>query len=93
MDIMAATAGACGLDQKRIDQVLDCATVDDAIRIIDETGLKEKTLARLSERIQTMLAKRAGEELEAGFIMFSKVYGFLGESPNARKLLEQLSEK
>ena len=61
MDIMAATSGACGLDPDRIDQVLGCVTVDEAIRIIDEAGLKEKTLARLSKRIQTMLEKRAGD--------------------------------
>ncbi len=86
MDIMAATAGACGLDPGRIEKLLDCATVDDALRIIDEAGLKEATLARLTERIMFILNKRAGEELKAGVVLFSKVYGFLAESENAGEL-------
>lgn len=92
MDIMAATAGACGLDPERIDQVLDCATVDEALRIIDEAGLKEATLKRLTERIMFILNKRAGEDLKAGVVIFSKVYGFLAESDNAGALLSEIKE-
>ena len=90
MDILAATAGACGLDPERIDQVLDCATVDEGLRIIGEAGLTRKTLKRLTDRVMFILNKRAGEEMKAGVIMFSKVYGFLSESDNAQELLEVL---
>ena len=90
MDIMAATAGACGLDPDRIGQVLDCATVDDALRIIDEAGLKEAALKRLTDRIMAILNKRAAADLKAGVVIFSKVYGFLAESDNAEELLKEV---
>ena len=90
MDIMAATAGACGLDPQRIDQVLDCATVDEALRIIDEAGLKEKTLEKLMQRILFILQKRAGENMTVGVVTFSKVYGLLAKSDNAQELMDRL---
>lgn len=87
MDILAATAGSVGLDPERIAQVLDSATADEGLRIIDEAGLKEKTLERLTERIMSILKKRAGEEMQAGVVIFSKVYGLLAQSENAGELM------
>lgn len=91
MDIMGATAGACGLDPERIDQILDCATVDEALRIVGEANLTEAVLKRLTERIMFILNKRAGEEMKTGVIMFSKVYGLLAQSEGAQELTEELA--
>lgn len=88
MEILAAHAGAAGLAPERIAELLECATCDDAIRILDEAGLREKTLDRLVKRIAFIMDHRAGEDLETGAVLFSKEYGLLCETENARGLLQ-----
>lgn len=90
MEILAAHAGAAGLDAGRIAELLECATCDDAIRILDEAGLREETLSRLVQRIAFILNHRAGETLETGAVLFSKEYGLLCETENARVLLKAI---
>ena len=92
MDIMAACGGACGLRAARIREMLDCAACDDALRILQEEGIYEETLKLLTDRIAFNLRHRAGEELEAGVLVFSNVYGILGETENARELLRKAME-
>ena len=92
MDILAACGAACGLDRDRVRELLDCAACDDALRILREAGLEKETLSLLLRRIEGNLRHRAGEELEAGVLVFSNVYGILGESANARELLKKAME-
>ena len=92
MDIMAACGAACGLRRERVREMLDCAACDDALRILQEEGIYEETLKLLTERIAGNLRHRAGEELESGVLVFSNVYGILGETENARDLLKKAME-
>ena len=66
---------------------------DDAIRILDEAGLREQTLRRLTGRIAFIMGQKAGEEMETGAILFSKEYGFLCETENAQTLLQHIKEE
>ena len=86
MEILAAHAGAAGVPGARLEEILDCAACDDAIRILREEGKQEPTLRRVTARIQENLRHRAGE-MEAEAIVFSKVYGILGMTDNAEALL------
>ena len=92
MDILAACGGACGLRSERIREMLACAACDDALRILGEEGIEKETMRLLTERIAAQLRHRAGEELEAGVLVFSNVYGILGETENARDLLKKAME-
>ena len=93
MEIMASHAGACGLDARRIGEMLECATCDDAVRILDEAGLRAPTLQRLTDRIAFIMKNKTGDEMETGAILFSKEYGFLCETENAQALLQHLKEE
>ena len=42
--------------------------------------------------IRRLLDIRVGGELETGVILFSKVYGLLGKTPNADGLIEHIME-
>ena len=92
MDILAACGGAFGLPPARIREMLDCAACDDALRILGEEGIEKETMRLLTGRIAAQLRHRAGEELEAGVLVFSNVYGILGETENARDLLKKAME-
>ena len=73
--------------------MLECATCDDAVRILDEAGLRAVTLKRLTERIAFIMRNKTGDEMETGAILFSKEYGFLCETENAQVLLQHLKEE
>ena len=87
MEIMAAHAGAAGVRPERLEEMLDCAACDDAIRILREEGRQGETLRRITARVLFHLRRRA-DEMEIGVLIFSKEYGILGESENVRKLIE-----
>ena len=92
MDIMAAHA-RCGLPAPLIAEMLDCATCDDALRILKESSLCTLTLERISNRISFIMDHRVAGEMETGAILFSKEYGFLSETKNARSLLKLITEE
>ena len=91
MELIASHSAALGLRAERTEEILHCATCDDALRILDEEGLKDAFLVRLGQRIGTMLGYKSGE-LQSGAILFSKEYGFLCETEGAEELLEQIRE-
>lgn len=90
MEILAAHAAAAGLAAKRVEEVLQCVSCDDAIRILSEAGRAEETLRRLMERILFHIQARAGDGMEMEAITFSKVYGQLGRTAGAGKMIDNL---
>lgn len=91
MEILAAHAGKAGLPPEKIGEILDCVACDDALRILQEAGCREKALDSLNERILFHLRHRAGENLELGTILFSMEYGLLAQSANALNLIENIT--
>ena len=87
MEILAAHAGAAGAPPERLGALLECAACDDALRILREAGVYRETLERVTRRAAFHLSARAGEDLEVGTVLFSKVYGILGRTENAEALL------
>ena len=92
MDILAAHAGMAGVRPARIAEIMDCAACDDAVRILREEGQDGAVLKSVTEKVMFHLQHRAGD-MEMGVIIFSKEYGILGESPNARALLKKILEQ
>ena len=89
MPILAAFAGAQGLPAGKIAELLGCVSCDDALSILEAAGLKEATMKRLMDEIVCNLRHRAGEEMELGCAMFSKVFGLLAVSENAKAMAEK----
>ena len=90
-DILTACAAAEGLGAAAAEELLRCATCDDALRILQEQGLYEAVLHRLARRIDAMLPYKCGD-MEAGAILFSKEYGYLCETKDATALLCRIKE-
>lgn len=88
MEILASHAGAAGLSAEKIEELLSCVACDDALRLLKEAGVCEAVLSRLTRKIDENLSRRGGE-LAVGAVLFSKEYGHLGETDNARSLLER----
>ena len=86
MEIIAAHAAAAGAEAELIDKILGCVACDEAVRLLREADpeLEKKTLARVTQKAYENLCHRAGD-LSTAMIMFSKEYGILGETENARE--------
>lgn len=91
MEIMASRAAACGLSPDNVAEMLDCATCDDALRILQENDLFHETLERLTERISFHLNRRS-EPMETGAVLYSREYGLLAQTQNTGMLLQRITE-
>ena len=91
MEILAAHAAAAGTDPEIIREILRCVACDDVLRILGDSGGWGPTMTGILGKIQEHLEHRS-EEMEIGAMTFSKEYGLLGETPNARELLKKILE-
>lgn len=90
MQVIAEAADAAGANAADLTRILDCATCDAALHILDEKGLRERVMSDITGKISRVLAGRAGAGIETGAILFSKEYGQISETENARDLLQYI---
>lgn len=90
MEILAAWAGACGAKKEAVRQILNAITVEQALEILEEQGLKEPVMEQIMKRIQFYLKKRTGGKLQAEAILFTNQKGVLGMTSEAGRLLEEI---
>ena len=95
MEILSSHAGAAGAGAELIRGILGCVACDEAVRLMREADpkLEKSALAGVTERAKANLSHRAGEEMRVEMIMFSKEYGVLGETENAREYLKLFTEE
>ena len=93
MEILAAYGGAEGLSKEAMIQILDCATCDDALRILSEEELLERTMKRLAERIAFIIDYRVQGAIKTGAMVYSNEYGLLCETEGARQMLETIAKE
>ena len=67
-------------------------TTDEALRILQEAGFLESVMQHLMEHIEGQLTRRAAGKPQVGAIVFSNVYGVLGQTGQAEVLLRHLQE-
>ena len=87
-ELMTAAAIRAGADLETAKQLLETITTVEAIGILKEKGLLEKTMAEILPRIHYYLQHRIGEAFPTEAILFSKEYGFLGETAGAQEMLK-----
>lgn len=92
MEILTALAAGYGVSPAGAREMLECVSCDDAIRVMQTEGVFEQTMEGLIGRIHRMLSLRAGETVEIGAVMFSKIYGSLGQTNNTQRLIKQIKE-
>ncbi len=89
-EILAAMAGAEGVDKEIIRAMLDCVSCDDCLRLLGDN--RERVLSRLMNRIQFHLQYRA-QDMEIACAMFSKEYGLLGKTENTGEMISKVLKK
>ena len=92
METLAACALRGGGEAPLLRGLLDCATTDAALELLDRAGLLDVTMSELGGRIQASLERRVPPEVQIGFICFTNAAahrGILTRSDNAEALAAQ----
>jgi cobalt-precorrin-5B (C1)-methyltransferase len=87
-EILAAHAAICGASGEIARALMDAATTDAALDILEGGRLLEPVVSSLLVEIQEHLQRRVGIEIEIGAVMFSNVRGFLGRTEMAQSIID-----
>ena len=87
MELLAAAAIKSGCRMETASAILEAATTEEGVRLIEQDGKRDEAMAYVMERIMFYLNKRAAGKMEIGCIMYSNDFGLLAQSPNAAAML------
>ena len=87
-ELFCAHAALCGAKAELCRDLMDAATTDRCVELLDADGLREAVMQSLLDAIQSHLERRAAGAYAVGAVVFSNVYGLLGMTERARELLE-----
>ncbi len=89
VELFTAHAALCGADAETCRRLMDAATTDACVEILNAADLRDRVLQSLLAAAQKHLDRRAGETLRAGAVIFSNEYGALGMTDAAAELLRE----
>lgn len=76
-ELFCAHAAICGADTALCRSLMDAATTDACIALLDRAGMRESVLKSLAEAIQRHLERRAMGAYGVSAVLFSNEHGFL----------------
>ena len=89
-EAICAHAALAGADRETARRLMDCATTEACLDVLDEVGLLTRAMASLTVAIADHVERRAAGAYEAAVILFSQVRGELARSTNADELIGQM---
>ena len=87
-ELFCAHAACCGASRQVCLELLQAATADRCVEILDGAGLREPVLRRLLEAIQLHLDRRVQGKYRVGAVLFSNTYGLLGHTEPGREIIQ-----
>lgn len=88
MEIIMEHALRCGADSYVLEKISQCVMVDEAVRILDVSGIKDVTMEAILESIVYEMKKKI-TNADVGVIIFTNKYGLLACSDNIDRLLDE----
>lgn len=86
-ELFCAHAALCGADRALCQKLMDAATTDACIELLDSAGLRGPVMESLLDAIQLHLERRAAGAYEIGAVVFSNAYGLLGQTERAKEII------
>ena len=88
-EVFCAHAALCGAAHEVCAALMDAATTDACLDILDAAGLRGPVLESILAAIQMHLDRRAGGAFRVGAVLFSNQHGPLGETKTAKELMQE----
>ncbi|MCM1111727.1 MAG: cobalt-precorrin-5B (C(1))-methyltransferase CbiD [Muribaculum sp.] len=93
MELLAAFAAGERVDAERLCRILECASTEEAVPILQESGKLQAVMAHIAERICYYLENRCGGSMKADCILYANEYGKLAESRGAEEWFTLLARE
>ena len=93
MEVLASNALRAGADGDTARAVLNCNTTDEALDVLHEKQLLQPTMEEIMKKIQFYLDHRSYEQIKLGAVVFNNVYGYLGQTKDAKELIEEIKKQ
>ena len=87
-EIITAHAAMCGAGREICRDLMRAATTDACIEILKDAGLFEETAESIVTAVSEHLNYRAQGQYRVGAVMFSNVYGLIGGTQDAGKIID-----
>ena len=88
-EVFCAHAALCGARREVCAALMDAATTDACLDILDGAQLRGPVLESILAAIQMHLDRRAGGAFRVGAVLFSNQHGPLGETKTAKELMQE----
>lgn len=88
-EVFCAHAALCGARREVCAALMDAATTDACLDILDGAQLRGPVLESILAAIQMHLDRRAGRAFRVGVVLFSNQHGPLGETKTAKELMQE----
>ena len=92
-ELLCAHAALCGASRDVCAALMNAATTDACMEILDEAEMREPVLSSLLDAIQLHLDRRAAGAFRVGTILFSNQHGPLGQTETAAQILNDWKER
>jgi len=89
-EIIATHSVLCGADKETVEHILNSVTTDEMLDKLRDMGILDCVMNSIMEKIKYLANLRTHNAVEVGVITFSQVYGQLGITDNALKILEEI---
>ncbi len=93
LEILAAHGARAGAGGDVLNRVLDAATTEDALDVLEEAGVLEPVIRSLLEKIEFYCDHRCYGKLPVGAVLYSSRRGELGRSARAGELAAAIREE
>ena len=91
MEVLASNAIRAGAPLGCAKEILNASTTDEALDILNRYQMTQGTMKEVLDRIQFYLNHRSYEQILLGAVVFSNTCGYLGQTADAAKLIEQIN--
>ena len=92
-ELFCTHAALCGASRATCRALMDAATTDACLDILDAENLREPVLESLLQAIQLHLDRRVAGAFRVGAVLFSNQAGPLGQTETAAQLLQSWQKK
>lgn len=88
-EIMAVHTVLCGGTKEMADEIMGCVNTEQMLKLLEEWNLREGVIHSILKKIQEHMQLRIKDKMEFGVILFSESFGYLGQTEDAKRLLEK----
>lgn len=89
VELVCAHAAVCGASREVCAALMQAATTDACIEILDSAGLRAPVLESLLQAIEQHLEHRVQGKYRIGAVLFSNQYGLLGKTQTAKEIIQK----